>query len=300
MPKITTQEKRQFEAPAQEAKAVGKTGEKVIDTSMTRWLKGRVMKKLLALTVILTAVCGLTQISLAGPEKYSGKEVAPVVQPECDWTGFYIGIHGGWRGGDANWYDAGDTSSSGLQELVNEDNTSEFFGGGQVGYNRQINSWFVIGGELTGSYGGGFDATKSWVEPGNEVHRYKTESDWSGTFALRLGVTSMNNKLLLFVKGGGAVTHWNYDYVNDETMSAGRRELDRWSQEETQVSPMAGVGAEYMFNCHWSAKIEYNRIFLRDHTKKGTLVEDFEENDTETFRLDRDQDSVQFGVNYRF
>lgn len=256
------------------------------------------MKKLFALTVILTAAFGLTQISFAGPERYSGKEVAPIMQPECNWTGFYIGAHGGWRGGDANWFEP---QSSGSADFLSEDTTSEFFGGIQVGYNRQINSWFVIGGELTGSYGGGFDPTKTYTEPGDEVHHYKTESDWSGTFALRLGVTSMNNKLLVYVKGGGAVTHWNYDYVNDETMSAGRTELDRWSQEETQVSPMAGVGAEYMFNCHWSVKAEYQRIFLRDKTIRGTLVEDFESDDpNQRFRFDRDQDSVSLGFNYRF
>ena len=81
------------------------------------------MKILLALTVILTAAIGLS-IAFAGPERYSGKEVAPIMQPECNWTGFYIGAHGGWRGGDANWYDTTDVSSSGMQELVSEDNTS--------------------------------------------------------------------------------------------------------------------------------------------------------------------------------
>jgi outer membrane immunogenic protein len=264
------------------------------------------MKRFIALTVVLMAVAGLT-ICFAGTERYSSKEVAPVVQPECDWTGFYIGVHGGWRGGDANWYDPTDTADGGLQVIESEDNTSEFFGGIQVGYNWQMNSWFVIGVELTGSYGGGFDPTKSYVVPGDEVLNYKTESDWSGTFALRLGFTSMNNKLLVYVKGGGAVTHWNYDYVNNETMSAGGPEFDRWSQEETQVSPMVGVGAEYMFNCHWSLKIEYQRIFLRDKTITGLLVEDpsfltkfTETNELQTRRIDRDQDSVQVGINYKF
>src|SRR5712692_2493609 len=57
------------------------------------------MKRFLALTVVLTAVTGLTQIAFAGPERYSSKEVAPapVVEP-FSWTGFYLGGNLG-----ANW-----------------------------------------------------------------------------------------------------------------------------------------------------------------------------------------------------
>jgi outer membrane immunogenic protein len=265
------------------------------------------MKRFTALTVVLTAVFGLTQIAFAGSERYDAKESKAVVQPapECDWTGFYIGGNIGWRGGENLWWDKSDSGSEGnggWGEIVDRHSQSDIIGGLQLGYNRQINSWFVIGFELTGSYSGGLDDTKSYLiaDEQNELKHFKTQSDWSGTFALRLGVTAMNNKLLVYGKAGGAVTHWNYEYVNDESTSAGRPEFDRYKKEETRISPMVGAGLEYSINCHWSAKLEWNHIFLGRESNNGTLVEDFEENDV--FNVDHQLawDSVTAGINYKF
>jgi opacity protein-like surface antigen len=261
------------------------------------------MKRFIALTVVLMAVTGLT-ICFAGTERYSSKdkEVAPVIQPECDWTGFYIGGNFGYRGGEVIWWDQSDAPEGNfnLGEAVERNHQSDIIGGVQVGYNHQMNSWFVIGVELTGSYSGGLDDTHSFVEPGNETKHFKTQSDWSGTFALRLGVTAMNNKLLAYGKVGGAVTHWNYEYINDETGTSGRIEIDRYKKEETRISPMVGAGLEYSINCHWSAKVEWNHIFLGRETNTGTLVEDFETN--EDFRVENQMnwDSFTGGINYKF
>ncbi len=257
------------------------------------------MKRFIALTVVLTAVIGLT-IAFAGPEPYTSKEVAPV-QPECDWTGWYVGGHIGYIGGNTWWLPSDD-----LTETETQQDIGGILGGLQLGYNRQINNWFVLGFELTGSYSGIDDSTTFHPDEGNgEVNTDSTQMDWTGTIALRAGFTGMNNKMLFYGKFGAAITHWSYDYLHDETFeecsSECRGEFDRWNEDQVQISPMIGLGMEYMFNCHWSAKVEYNHIFMRHQTIVGTLVEDFESDDQNFgFQFDNTLDSVQFGVNFHF
>jgi outer membrane immunogenic protein len=262
------------------------------------------MKRLFALTVVLSGLIGLTQIAFAGPERLEAKEMKQIAPapPPCDWTGFYIGIHGGWRGGENEWNEREDTSRDlQLRETINGG-----FGGLEIGYNRQFGQWFVLGFELTGAYGSPDEDTSYEVFNGGgrfETKHFHTQNDWSGTFALRAGFTTLNNKLLIFGKFGGAVTHWNYDYVNDETFdnSIGRPEFDRWSEEETRISPLVGAGFEYAFNCHWSAKVEWNHIFLGAQTVTGVLHEDFEPNDpNHGYSIDLTQDSAFVGLNYKF
>ena len=259
------------------------------------------MKRFIALAAIWTAVIGLTLTQMfAGPERYSGKEVAPVVEPQCDWTGFYIGGHGGVRGGEVIWWDKTDNDNFGIGEAVLREHQDAFIGGGQIGYNRQINSWFVIGVELTGSYSGGANDTNTFNEPGDETKHYKTENTWSGTLALRMGVTAMNKKLFVFGKVGGALAQWNYEYINDESQSAGTTEIDRYHKDETRVGPMAGAGVEYMINCHWSAKVEWDHLFLGRQSNNGTLVEDFESDDSYNVDHQLGFDTVTVGINYKF
>ena len=128
------------------------------------------MKRLIALPIIVFVLIGLTQIVFAGPEPTSGKEmIAPAPAPECNWTGFYLGLNVG-----ANWTSAdfsshfteiaagaieddaeaappenGSPPSSDDFTLNDEDRDTlfsrsvsggsdvTFMGGGQVGYQRQ-------------------------------------------------------------------------------------------------------------------------------------------------------------------
>src|SRR4051794_34562161 len=100
------------------------------------------MKRLiLSLTMMVAMAIGI-QSTFAGPERLDTKESKAVVQPapppECHWTGFYIGIHGGYV-----WAD-----DASLVELDETDppfefNRDGFIGGGQLGYNFQLGSWFV-------------------------------------------------------------------------------------------------------------------------------------------------------------
>src|SRR5438067_11846246 len=71
--------------------------------------KTRVMKPLIVLIGAVSAACLLGFAALAGPEPLpSGKEmkeVAPAPPPECEWCGFYIGLHAGGQFGHSETND---------------------------------------------------------------------------------------------------------------------------------------------------------------------------------------------------
>lgn len=263
------------------------------------------MKRIFALTVILTGAFGLS-LSFAGPERYDTSKVVQL--PECDWTGWYIGGHGGYGGGDAGWRDSED-----LDELGEQQNPEGGFAGIQIGYNHQINDWFVLGWEVSGSWSGIEDTRttprdfNSSINDFEETDKSRTENEWQATAALKAGFLGMNKKMLFYGKVGAALNSWHYSFLHDETRENGQHipEFDRWSQDRVEVDPMFGLGMEYKFNCHWSAKLEYQHIFISDRDVTGTLHEDstaFPESDENDFgyRIKKHLDTIQAGVNYHF
>src|SRR5438270_3769914 len=123
------------------------------------------MKQLSGLLVAACVSLALGVSVFAGPEPLpSGKEmkeVAPAPPPECNWTGFYIGLNVGGQFGhaeDVNIDDYGRASSDGPRPWGYDQ--SGVVAGGQVGYNHQWN-WIVLGIEADGGYmnieGDGFE-----------------------------------------------------------------------------------------------------------------------------------------------
>src|SRR3982074_1307979 len=102
----------------------------------------------------LTAVFFVTAYSsFAGPERIESKDmksvVQPVVQQECNWTGFYIGAHVGYGWNDLKWADTDpdiDGEGPGRKILV-EQSADGVIAGGTIGYNSQFGRHFVIGAE---------------------------------------------------------------------------------------------------------------------------------------------------------
>ena len=264
------------------------------------------MNKFLPLTVVLTAAIGLT-MSFAGPERYEGKEVQPMTQPAleeaCNWTGFHIGIHGGyaWTDGDMKWIDSdsgglGSEDQSGVPEnpeVLSKQEMSGFFAGGQVGYDYQWHS-FVFG--IEGSFAYSEMVTKDLEAFGNTNHdRFNVRNDWRGDFGGRLGFAW--HKFLFYGKGGGAVAHIkaHQNHPPDDVFTA----------DDTRWAPMVGIGLEYMINCNWSIKVEAQHDFYGNRAIDGTLNEAIDSTggggpEHETYDIDMNHNTVRFGLNYRF
>ena len=215
------------------------------------------MKQLIRLTILFCACAALALTAVAGPEALpSGKEmkqVAPAPLPECNWTGFYIGLNVGGQFGhsenkdlDDYWFD---NKPWGYDE-------SGVVAGGQVGYNFQWN-WLVLGIEAEGGY---MNLDGSGREPGTSPPGQtggpnvgSSDSDFFTTIRGRLGFAFGH---WLFYGTGGGIG------VNYETRMDDAPEGLHGHEQDFDWGWTGGGGIEYMFGCHWSIRAEYLRFAL--------------------------------------
>ena len=222
-----------------------------------------------------------------GTRRYDGKDskaVLPAPQPEevCNWTGFYIGLNAGAavyepRITDRDYYEGNDTRT--FEDIA-------FIGGGQVGYNWQINN-LVLGLEVDGSgtnadvhvvndFGGG--------RPPFEFDNAKI--DFLGTARVRVGVVFQN--ALVYVTGGGAYAHgdWSHSYA-----------IDVWKPDDWRWGITGGVGLEYMLNCRWSLRAETLYTHLQDEVTHGTGSPSIV---PLKYQFGDDLWTLRLGLNYKF
>src|SRR5437870_12242545 len=194
------------------------------------------MKQLFRQTILFCACAGLPLGALAGPEA-SGKEmkqVAPAPLPECNWTGFYIGLHVGGQFGHAEDVNVDDYSFAvGHEPRPWGYDQSGVVAGGQIGYNFQWN-WVVLGIEADGGY---MNIEGSGAEPESVLHANgdtvgRSDSDFYTTIRGRIGIAL--NKWLFYATGGGIAVNWETSLRDDCTafpcrfdrINAHKEELD--------------------------------------------------------------------------
>jgi outer membrane immunogenic protein len=155
------------------------------------------------------------------------------------WTGFYGGGHLG-----VGWSDG--------------DGSSGFLGGGQAGYNYQINQW-VLGVEGQFSWTSIKNSVNAtFVFPGAIATAHADATlDWVSTLAPRLGFAF--DRWLVYGKVGGAWGHANTN-LSASVISPGVAGGIAGSVSQTASGWMLGVGTEYALRDNWTAKIEYNMI----------------------------------------
>lgn len=167
---------------------------------------------------------------------------APVkmLSPAYNWTGFYIGAHGGYAWGSSRWID--DPIFGGTN--LGSHSITGGFGGGQIGYNWQTGQW-VFGVEASAS---GADLKGSHLDPqASDIH---TRVDAFGTITGRVGYAWDN--VLLYAKGGGAWESVKYDDFTGLGLPLnGANSSGRWGWTW-------GGGVEYGFMPNWSLFVEYN------------------------------------------
>jgi outer membrane immunogenic protein len=187
--------------------------------------------------------------------------------PVWNWSGFYIGINGGYSWGrssrDLNFFNPlnGVTIATGTGG--GRDLNGGLFGG-QVGYNWQASNW-VFGLEADAQWTGQRGSTTvlcpvagcfPTVVPGGTVASLEDKLQWFATFRGRVGVT-VTPSVLLYATGGGA---WGevqstlglggFTATGIPVTVAGTTSTDRFGWT-------VGAGIEAMFSPNWSAKIEY-------------------------------------------
>jgi outer membrane immunogenic protein len=185
---------------------------------------------------------------------------APPTVVIFNWSGFYIGVHGGggWASKDATavaYPFAGATIAPDPAKV----DLSGWLAGGQFAGNYQVGMW-VFGVEaqaswadLTGSATCTSTSTTGGVATAVSA-ACSAKVNALGTVSGRLGVAF--DRILVYAKGGAAWTNNKYELASTTVL------LPTFNANETRWGWMAGGGLEIGFTDNWSGVIEYNYLDL--------------------------------------
>lgn len=247
------------------------------------------MKKFLLGTVALIVFSAPAAAADLAARPYT-KAPAPMIAAVYDWSGFYLGLNGGWGSSHKCW-DVNNVLGVAINPSVAEGchNATGGTAGGQVGYRWQSATW-VFGLEAQGNWADFRGSNASLQTLGLTSNRSKIDS--FGLFTGQVGYSW--NTFLLYVKGGAAVTHDKYEgFVTGTNVVFDRASETRWGG-------VVGVGGEFAFSPNWSAAVEYDHLFMgnRDNNFSSVLapVGAFSRTD----RIKQDVDMVTVRVNYRW
>lgn len=228
--------------------------------------------------LILSVSVGIMAVAMALPSfaadlprrGYYKAPVAPAyVAPLFTWSGFYIGINGGYGWGKSDWSSTATTGS-----------TSPDGGliGVTLGYNVQTDVWvWGFEGDFDASWLKGSDNTGTGVCSGTDG--CETKVPWFATARARVGYAL--GRWLPYITGGAAFADVKM------TPNGGGSDTD------TRVGWTVGGGIEYAFLGPWSAKLEYL------YSDLGTASCSAATCGVDT-NVDFTASMVRAGINYRF
>ncbi|MBR0693496.1 outer membrane protein [Bradyrhizobium lablabi] len=240
------------------------------------------MKRFLLGTVALVALAA--PASAADLAAYPYTKAPPVIAAIYDWSGIYVGANGGWGSSHNCW----DQVPAGV--FVGSDGCHDATGGvagGQLGYRWQSGLW-VFGLEGQGNWADlkGSNGAQLFA-PGTFTNQSKIEA--FGLLTGQIGYAA--NNVLLYVKGGAAVTGNRYRTFFTPTGALVA------SVDDTRWGGTVGAGLEYGFGPNWSAAIEYDHLFMGDRTYNLTTAGGFLFSNQ---RINQDVDLVTVRVNYKW
>ncbi len=235
------------------------------------------MKNLLILTASIGA------LSAAAPALGADFAAQPVnikapppaiVATINDWTGYYIGLNGGW-GSSHNCWDFNGVTPEGCH------NSTGGTIGGQIGYRWQIfNTVYGIEGQ-----GNWADFSGSNVSTAFPAGIIGTKTDALGLLTGHIGYAF--NAVLLYAKGGAAVTSNTY-HINSVVNGA---EIAR--NNDVRWGGTLGAGIEVSLTPSWSAGVEYDHLFMQGSNVSFPTAVGGD-------RVHQDVDLITARLNYKF
>jgi outer membrane immunogenic protein len=195
----------------------------------------------------------------------------PPPVPVLNWTGFYIGVNGGYSWGhssrDLNFFNPVTGVTIATASGAGRNMDGGLFGG-QLGYNWQTTNW-VFGIETdaqwTGQRGGttilcplaGCLPALTALPAGAATSAALNDKlEWFGTFRGRVGVL-VAPSILLYATGGGAYGSVQTDVALATFTATGVPVTIASSRSTDRLGWTVGAGIEAMFAANWSAKLEY-------------------------------------------
>jgi outer membrane immunogenic protein len=203
--------------------------------------------------VLLASVGAGSAFAADLPVRSGGAAAAPVATPPAylsDWTGFYLGVHGGGGGGhtsfDPGFFDAatpifGPPSVSPSGGIV----------GGQAGYNWQYGPW--VGGLEIDFSGADLNASSTFFQPSSPFpFTTQTKINELASARGRFGYLVLPS-LWLFGTAGLGYGHSQFT-TTTTTVATG---LESSASDADEFGWVAGVGLEWKFWNHWLLRGEW-------------------------------------------
>jgi outer membrane immunogenic protein len=209
----------------------------------------------------IVAASGAASAGAADLPSHGWTKAPAVADTTYNWGGWYVGGNAGgvWGRSDvssafingtapiANQQAAAAAGSPGLK-------SDGFTGGGQVGYNHQVDRW-LFGVEADVSYLGLRQSRNATAPFPVSVGTFSTSNavtaDWLMTLRPRVGYAV--DRTLFYATGGLALTEMKYSGSFADTTGAN----EAASFSRTVAGWTAGAGVEHAFTDNWSAKVEY-------------------------------------------
>lgn len=194
-------------------------------------------------------------------ETYSAPPVQTAPAQIYNWTGIYLGLHGGWLGGDVNPDFNGAGGADG----------SAFTGGFHAGANYMVSPQFLVGieGDVDGT---SFDEDGQF-QPGVSGN---ANINWTSSIRGRAGFAF--DRFLAYGTGGVA-------FADVDVSSGGEKESN------THTGWTVGAGLEGMITPNITARVEYLYADYgsQDYTFAGNTTD-----------VDVTSNVVRAGVSYKF
>ena len=191
---------------------------------------------------------------------------APAYVTGFNWTGIYVGAHGGYGWG---------TSDDGFDLRGG-------FVGGQIGYNWQaMGSPWVFGVEFDSAWAD-LGRTDTLVVPAGLLS-LTSDANYIGSFRGRVGYAF--DRTMLYVTGG-------LGWINNEvTVNATLGGFTAAATDsKMHVGGVVGAGIEHAFAPNWSGKVEYLYASYNSQTYFSTVAGGF--------AADADTHTIKVGLNY--
>ena len=256
------------------------------------------------------ALASAVTLGIAGLGAASAADMAVKARPApvpvdlgYNWSGWYVGVNGGWAWDDSTGRLDSFTAAFGppiAGGAVPTDLGAKReggFGGGQVGYNWQRDRWvFGLEADIQGADIG---RTNTILFPGSAlfvptVTTARDHTDWFGTARGRVGFAA--NNVLFYGTGGLA-----YGGVNSSVRDIGTPPTTgnfAGSASDTRFGWAAGAGIEWGFIGNWTVRGEYLHVDLG--SSNVTMTDPQFPGQSATYRFHHQIDAARIAVNYRF
>jgi outer membrane immunogenic protein len=248
------------------------------------------------LVAILVALFGATSALAADLPARTYTKAPVYVDPGYNWTGFYVGGNIGY-----SWGRSSDTSTvttaagAVLFTGADKSNLNGVVGGGQVGYNWQVQNW--VWGLEADIQGTGEKGSRAFLYAPSGLLALvlppvpvtlTQQIDWFGTVRGRAGVL-VSPKVLLYVTGGLAYG----EVKSGEVIGV----FPGLSTTNTNVGWTVGAGIEGVIGGNWTAKLEYLYVDLGTVSGSFTPVAG---GVTSSYSSRITDNVLRVGLNYKF